>query len=154
MNAYTTQYKKEQKDANLSKGVKFLLNYVSENFNDIEDKTMKITSNTLKTAYKLYCENQGSKYQVSAFNTQIRKIGIENPKQLNIKDKDGNSNKKFCYKINTYKLQEEMRRFLRDDDYVLKVKNNVNIEDADEGDVIDEDRVRYGGYEGFEMLNN
>jgi hypothetical protein len=155
MNAYTTEYKKEQKDANLSKGVKFLLNYVSENFNDIEDKTMKITSNTLKTAYKLYCENQGSKYQVSAFNTQIRKIGIENPKQLNIKDKDGNSNKKFCYKINTYKLQEEMRRFLRDDDYVLKVKNNVNIEDANEGDVIDEDRVRYGGYEGFErMLNN
>ena len=134
--AYTTQYKKEQKDNNLSKGIKFLLEYVGDNFNTIEDKTMKITSNEIKGQYKEFCENQGCKYQMTSFNTQIRKIGIEAPKQLKIKGEDGISVKKFCYSINTYKLQEEMRRFLRDDNFILKVLDNQILEDADEGDVI------------------
>jgi hypothetical protein len=30
MNAYTTQYKKEQKDANLPNGIKFILDYVNK----------------------------------------------------------------------------------------------------------------------------
>jgi hypothetical protein len=138
MNAYTTQYKKEQKDANLSKGVKFLLSFVEDQFDDIEDKVVKITSSLLKSKYKDYCENQGCKYQMTAFNTQIKKIGIEQPKQVNIKTgDDGSTSKKFCYKINTWKLQEEMKRFLRDDDYVLKVGNNRVLEDAEVDDVID-----------------
>lgn len=135
MNAYTTQYKKEQKDSNLPKGIKFILNFVEREFEKIEDKNIKITSSYIKNKYKVYCENQGTKYQLSTFHTQIRKIGIEPPKQLNIKDKNGNSTKKYCYSFNTYKLQEEMRRFLTDEEYSLSVKENIEHEEADEEDV-------------------
>lgn len=124
MNSYTTQYKKEQKDANLPNGIKFILDFVNKEFDKIEDKDIKITSETLKDKYKLYCADIGIKYHINTLNTQIRKIGILEPKQLNFKDKNGISKKKFCYKINTWKLQEEMKRFLQDDEYLLPIANN------------------------------
>jgi hypothetical protein len=146
MNAYTTQYKKDQKNSNLPKGIKFILNFVERDFEKIEDKTIKITSAYLKHKFRVYCENQGTKYQLSTFHTQIRKIGIDPPKQLNIREKNGVSTKKYCYKINTYKLQEEMRRFLTDDEYCLSVKNNIEQEEADEEDVRGFDNDEYYRY--------
>ena len=124
-----------------------MLGYIGNKFKKIEDKNVKITSDVIKEKYKTYCESQGTRYQFSAFNTQIKKIGIEAPKQVRIKNDDGSSSKKYCYKINTHKLQEEMRRFLRDDEYVLDVGANRVIEEVDEGDVID---FKYGG----SMFNN
>ena len=63
-------------------------------------------------------------------NTQIRKIGILEPKPLRFKTPDDDSTrKKYCYKINTFKLQEEMRRFLQDDSYKL-MGNDCHVEDA------------------------
>lgn len=129
-NAYTTQYKKEQKDANLSNGIKFLLNFVNKKFKKIEDKNIKITSSQLKDEYKRYCENRGCKYHINTLMTQIRKIGIEKPTQVRV-----NNTKKFCYKLNTYKLQEEMKRFLQDEDY--KLLSNEKIEEVNEEDILD-----------------
>ncbi len=134
MNAYTTQYKKEQKDANLPSGIKFIINFVKSKFDCIEDKTIKVMSSTIKDSYKTYCENRGQKYHISTLNTQIRKIGIEKPKQYNIKV-DNERAKKFCYIINTYKLQEEMKRFLQDEKYSLDI-GTEDIEEIDEGDVL------------------
>ena len=130
MNAYTTNYKKEQKDANLPNGIKFLLNFVKRKFEKIEDKKIKITTNAVKEIYKKYCEDTGQKYNISTLNTQIRKVGIEKPKPYNVKI-EGESVKKFCYVINTYKLQEEMRRFLRDTEFKLNTSSDI-IEDDDE----------------------
>jgi hypothetical protein len=62
--------------------------------------------------------------------TQIRKIGIEKPTQVRV-----NNTKKFCYKLNTYKLQEEMKRFLQDEDY--KLLSNEKIEEVNEEDILD-----------------
>ena len=140
MNSYTTQYKKEQKDANLPNGIKFILDFVNKEFNKIEDKDIKITSETLKDRYKLYCADIGMKYHVNTLNTQIRKIGISEPKQLRFKYDDGSSKKKFCYKINTWKLQEEMRRFLQDDNYMLNSAND-EIEECKSDDLYREKRI-------------
>jgi hypothetical protein len=136
MNAFTNAYKKEQKDANLSNGIKFMIGYVCNKFKKVEDKTHKITSEVIKDKYKQYCESQGTRYQFNALNTQIRKIGILKPTQLRIKNNDGSSVKKICYKINTWKLQEELKKFLRDDDYVLQIGANQNVEEVDECDVV------------------
>jgi hypothetical protein len=132
INAFTTTYKKEQKNANLPKGVKFILTFVESEFEKVEDKCIKISSNVLKNEYKQYCERQGTKYQVSAFNTQIKKIGIDPPKQVRVKGEDGESVKKFCYMLNLSKLQDDMRVFLRDDAYVLKVGDMVDEVNANE----------------------
>jgi len=134
MNAYTTQYKKEQKDANLASGIKFIINFVKRKFEHIEDKTIKVMSSTIKESYKSYCENRGQKYHISTLNTQIRKIGIEKPSRYNI-NVNGEKMVKYCYKINTYKLQEEMKRFLQDDKYSLDI-GTEDIEEIDEGDVL------------------
>ena len=127
MNAYTTNYKKEQKDANLPNGIKFILDFVNKELGEIKDKDIKITSETLKDKYRLYCADIGMKYHINTLNTQIRKIGILEPTQLNFKYDDGKTKKKYCYKINTWKLQEEMRRFLQDDKYML----NKNMDDSE-----------------------
>lgn len=130
INSYCTQYKKDQKDANLPNGIKFLLDFVRKNIATIEDKDIKVTSETLKEKYKYYCMDIGIKYHVNAMNTQIRKIGILEPKPLRFKTPDDDSTrKKYCYKINTFKLQEEMRRFLQDDSYKL-MGADCHIEDA------------------------
>ncbi len=91
-------------------------------------------SSTIKDSYKSYCENRGQKYHISTLNTQIRKIGIEKPSRYNI-NVNGEKMVKYCYKINTYKLQEEMKRFLQDDKYSLDI-GTEDIEEIDEGDVL------------------
>ena len=141
MISYTTQYKKEQKDANLPNGIKFILDFVNKEFDKIEDKDIKITSETLKDKYKLYCADIGIKYHINTLNTQIRKIGILEPKQVNFKGENGISKKKFCYKINTWKLQEEMRRFLQDDNYLLN--GNDNIEECNNNELYKEKSIYY-----------
>ena len=140
MNSYTTQYKKEQKDVNLPNGIKFILDFVNKEFDKIEDKDIKITSEILKDKYKLYCADIGIKYHINTLNTQIRKIGIPEPKQVNFKGENGISKKKFCYKINSWKLQEEMRRFLQDDNYLLN-KNDDNIEECDNNELYKEKSI-------------
>lgn len=136
MNAYTTQYKKEQKDSNLPNGIKFILEYICKAIPQIEDKDIKITSDKIKNKYKDFCIDRGIKYHLGTLNTQIKKIGILEPTQLNVKSEDGTTIKKFCYKINTFKLQEEMKRYLQDTNYKLGIINNNEIEEVNEKDVI------------------
>jgi hypothetical protein len=152
MNSYTTQYKKEQKDANLPNGIKFILDFVNKEFDKIEDKDIKITSETLKDKYKLYCADIGIKYHINTLNTQIRKIGILEPKQLNFKYNDGSNRKKFCYKINTWKMQEEMKRFLQDDDFLLQGSIN-KIEEYKSDDLYKEKRNCDFDNSDFDNLN-
>ena len=135
MNAFTTQYKKDQKDANLPNGIKFILDYVKKELPEIKNKDIKITSEILKTKYKSYCEDLGIKYHITTLNTQIKKIGIYEPKQCIFKNDDDTKKKKFCYIINTHKLQETLRLFLQDDKYQLYKEDD--IEEYDEDDVID-----------------
>ena len=134
INSYTTQYKKEQKKANLPNGIKFMLEYVNNNFDEIEDKTHKIHSSHIKDMYKIYCERMGNRYQFNAFNTQIKKIGIKSPTQLNIMCADDISRKRFCYRLNTHVLQEDMRVFMKDPDYLIF--NLIDIENVHENDII------------------
>ena len=152
MNSYTTQYKKEQKDANLPNGIKFILDFVNKEFDKIEDKDIKITSEILKDKYKLYCGDIGLKYHINTLNTQIRKIGILEPKQFNFKYNDGSNKKKFCYKINTWKIQEEMKRFLQDDDYLLQGSNN-ETEEYKSDDLYKEKRNCDFNDDDFDNLN-
>lgn len=104
---------------NLLDGIEFILDFVNKEFNKIEDKDIKILSKTIKDKYKLHCEEKNIKYHLYTLNTQIRKIGILKPRQVQFKCNDGSIKKKFCYKINTYKLQEEMKRYCKNDNYLL-----------------------------------
>jgi hypothetical protein len=120
MNAFTTDYKKEQKTANLSNGIKFFIRMIEDDYK-LEDVEHRIQSSDIKDKYKVYCEDQGIKYQFKALNTQIKKIGIKEPIKLSVViDGDANlSQRKYCYIINTRKIQNDMSDFLKDPEYKL-----------------------------------
>ena len=109
-----------------------MLDYIQRNFDEIKDKEIKITSENIRTKYKLYCDNMGIKYNLNTLNTQIKKIGINEPTQLRFKI-DGESVKKYCYKINLNTLQTDMRQFLQDDTYILKTGADDNVEYEKDG---------------------
>jgi hypothetical protein len=133
--AFTTNYKKEQKNSNLSRGIKFILDYVEKNdeINKIEDIDIKIPSQVLREAIKEYSDKMGSKMLLSAFHTHIKKIGIKKPIRLRIITKDG-TQRAYCYKINTYKLEQNMKSFLKDEDYKLDL--GQEMEEVDEKEVL------------------
>jgi hypothetical protein len=118
MNAYTTDYKKEQKNANLSNGVKFIIKMIEDEYK-LEDVDHKVQSLVIKDKYKLYCEDQGIKYQFKALNTQIKKIGIKEPKRSSIvtDEDDDHTKRMYCYVFNSQKIQNDMSDFLKDPDY-------------------------------------
>jgi hypothetical protein len=118
LNSFTTAYKKEQKTANLSNGVSFLIRHITEDYK-LEDVDHKITSCAIKDRYRIYCESQGIKYHFKSFNTQIKRIGILEPKQIRIMDDDNIPVKKFCYIINTVAIQKNLKLFLKDPDFCL-----------------------------------
>ena len=102
---------------------KIKLYFVKKKFEKIEDKTIKVHTEIMKDEYRRYCINNKHDYIVGYLNHDIRKVGVEKPKPYNVKI-DRKSIKKFCYKINTYKLQEEMRRYLCDENYKLALRDN------------------------------
>ena len=133
INSYCTSYKKEQKNVNLGNGVKFMLHFISKYFKVIEDRDWRVTTGYFKEKYKKYCEDMGGKYNISGLNTQIKKIGIVKPKQYRFVDKiyGGDTIWKYCYTINTFKLQNDMREYLQDDTFELIVCNDENVEMCD-----------------------
>ena len=120
MNAFTTAYKKDQKTANLSNGIKFIIKYLTSEFK-LEDVDHKIQSSVIKDKYRMYCESQGIKYQFKAFATQIKKMGIDDPRKIsvNISEMDDIVMRKFCYIINPQKIQNDMMDFLQDPEFRL-----------------------------------
>jgi hypothetical protein len=131
MTYYPTNYKKEQKLINLSGGIKFMIQFIQNNFDDVEYVNKKVSSRYMKDAYKQYCidERQG-RYNLNTLHTQVKNIGVEKPKQLRI---DGV--KSFCYSINPYEIQERLRHYLRMPDF--------EIFDGEIENVLDEEVLDY-----------
>ena len=100
----------EIKDHGLPNGIKFLLDFVKNEYREIKNKDIKIPSEVLKGKYKLYCNNLGIKYHFGILNKHIEEIGILKPKQLTVRNKDGEPKKKYCYKINTFNLHNVIKQ--------------------------------------------
>ena len=131
-NVYMTTYKKEQKEVNFPIGIKFILKYISERFDKVEDKNITVLSSVIKDRYQRYCTEYGTKYGMSKLNKQIKKIGIHEPIQKRIKNDDGSKCRRYCYTINTELVQKCMAKYLSEDDYQLKVRNeDINVLDYD-----------------------
>jgi len=128
MAVYDTGYKKNQKENNFPKAVKFFISYVESNFDEALDVDLKISSTHLCGRYKDWCEDGYGKYHKGSFFTQLKRIGIEKPKQLRI---DGV--KKFCFKINLKTVLHSIRAFNKDNDF------NFNFAVDNDGDVIDDE---------------
>jgi len=78
---YETQYKIEQKETNLPNGLKFMKEFVENEFGTHSDGLIdfdgdRVRVKDLNYKYKLWCENIGVKYHAGTFKSQLRKIGL------------------------------------------------------------------------------
>jgi hypothetical protein len=105
---YDTQYKKDQKQSNLSNGLKFLRDVVELGFNNLDVSDDKVKVSQLKTAYQVWCADNGVKFSNNALITQLKNVNIE-AKSVRFK-----GSKAKCYLLNTDNLLKEYREFLKD----------------------------------------
>jgi len=112
MKALSTKYKRSQKEANLPKGIKFLIEWIQGNYDEAKDTDLKIASKTLCNAYSAWCEDGYGSYHKGSFLTQIARIGIDKPRPLRL---DGA--RTYCFKLNIHRVQESLREFLKDPEF-------------------------------------
>jgi len=123
-NSYMTVYKMDQVIHNLPNGIKFILEYICADFNKIEDLDVRIKSMTFRTKYREWCISGGIKYNLNTLRTQISKIGIKDPKVYR-----KNSIKNAYYIFNTYKLQETMRKYIKNKEYIFDFGEDLDDSD-------------------------
>lgn len=81
-NCYDTPYKKSQKLANLPKGIKFIKHFIETKCDKQNtNKPTYVGFSYFKELYKSWCESNGTKYNVSTLKTQLKQIGLEDPKR-------------------------------------------------------------------------
>lgn len=130
--AYETKYKKDQKLACLSSGIKFIIYFIQRKFKKIKDEIKYITINEMKETYREYCESNGQKYNAQTLATQIKKV-VEEPKRIMVKYQEGKK-RKLCYKINSYTIQQNIQKMLRDDTYTIF--DTYEIHEIDEDNML------------------
>ena len=114
--AYDSKYKNEQKLSNMPNGIKYLKELVEDNFTGVERNGEKINAKSLAGSFKEWCSDNGTKFSLSAFKSQILKIGIDEPKNLRI-----NGRQTKCYHMNVDEMRTSFREFLKDDNFEFDI---------------------------------
>jgi len=108
MTAYKTKYKTEQKMSNLPKGIKFMIDYIENEYDEISNEDDYISAKALCDRYRGWCDESGSKYNKCSLLTQLKHIGIDEPKRI----KRG-ADRVLMYKINGGEILESVRTYLK-----------------------------------------
>lgn len=125
MTCYTNDYKKEQIQSCLPNGLKFLKEITDNNFNGLsfdETKT-KVRAKDLGICFKNWCDENGCRFNLSAFKIQLKKIDIVD------KAVYYNGVKAKCYIFNKDILLVKFKDLLKNKDF--KFDEN---EDEDENE--------------------
>lgn len=109
---FETDYKREQKQANLPNGIKFLIDWIEESYEKVTDQDFKVKSTVLREAYASYCEVTGVKYHLKTMQTQLEKLNINKPKKLRV---EGVTT--MVYVLNLKKLQDNVADYLKSPDW-------------------------------------
>jgi hypothetical protein len=118
--AYTNQYKEELKKDCLPSGLKFLIELTLDTFDDIKSNQKAIPVKNFNNKYKEYCCNIGSKYNVNAMRTQLRKINFNQFKGYKRFKLDCQPEYvAFCYIFSPLDVQNVIRSYLEQDCYIL-----------------------------------
>lgn len=112
LTAYETKYKREQKLTNLPNGIKFLIDLIENNFEGAVRQDDKITAKSLSLCFREWCTENGTKYNLNALKSQIKRLGIEDGKNGRVQ---GTISK--CYVINVDNMRKNFREFLKDEHF-------------------------------------
>jgi hypothetical protein len=112
LTAYETKYKSEQKRVNLPNGVKFVIDLIESDFDDVVRQDDKVSATSLAMCFRDWCSEHGTKYNLNALKSQMKKIGIEEPTRVRVQGKQIK-----CYVINIDVMRTSFREFLKDPDF-------------------------------------
>ena len=109
LSSYTNKHKDKQKLNNLPVAIQYIINYIETNYKKTKDKDNYILLSDIKSDYKMYCFDNGTKYNFKTMTTQLDKIKIKSVrKQIN--------GKRCLYiNINTKTIENEIKKYLRND---------------------------------------
>ena len=108
LTAYDTKYKNEQKINNIPNGIKFIIDLIESDFENVVRDEDKISARVLAQAFKDWSAENGCKYNANAFKSQIAKIGLDSPTTLRMFGKNTK-----CYTINVDNMRVVFREFLK-----------------------------------------
>jgi len=119
LTAYNTKYKQEQKISNMPNGIKYIVELIESNFEGVERDEDKVNAKTLSNGFKDWCSDNGVKYSLNAFKSQIQKIGLMEPKNLRINGKQAK-----CYIINVDEMRLSFKGYLKDANFDFDIVND------------------------------
>jgi hypothetical protein len=109
LDAYMTDYKIDQKIQNLNNGLSFIIDYVTEydeNIDEFKNENHNILVKDLKDAYNIYCTDNGIRYHYNTLTTQLKIINLCS-KRKKIKNK-----LETVFIINPISIRDELRNYL------------------------------------------
>jgi len=108
---YNTTYKKQQKEMNIPNGLKFMKELVENHFETVAMDDDKVKAKTLGEAFRVWCVDNGVKYHLGTFKTQLKKLEIEDSsiRYEGVKAK--------CYTLATNDLKRRFSEYLKDPDF-------------------------------------
>lgn len=107
--AFVSDYKREQKLNNLGSGIQFIIDYIQDNFNKVENKDNFILKEDISSSFSNYCCENGTKYKLSTLKTQLNKIDIKYQR------KRINNERGLYYIINTHIIEQRIKKYIKDD---------------------------------------
>lgn len=106
---FVTEFKKEQKQANLKSGIEFIIEYINERY-DIEDFCIGVTQ--LREACKKWCTDCGKSYNMKALYNHLKEIGIERKERT----KEVNYRR---FEFSRSQVEKNIQKYLKDDSFKL-----------------------------------
>jgi len=117
MVAYENDFKREQKLEQLPLPLRFIMYYVENYYKEVSDTKEKIIARDLYDAYDKWCVAEGyvsgSAGKAHILRKHLKEIGLV-PTTQKI-----NKTTKRCFLLNTLQLQNNLRKFLQNDDYTF-----------------------------------
>ena len=119
---FDTVYKNEQKEANLPNGILFIKELIENNYWNIPNDMGRIKGKNITNVFSQWCSRYGFKYNMKAFRTQIKKIGLELGKlRVSAGTISG-------YNINHKRMEKKFKELLKNDKFEFNIIENSDDE--------------------------
>lgn len=112
---FENKFKIEQKKLNMPLGLKFIIDFVENNFYNLNIYEDKIMARDFHGAFKTFCDGNGYRYHTGSFKTQIKKINMI-PSRMRFE-----KSTLQCYKVGVEDLTINFRKFLKDDTFKFEI---------------------------------
>jgi hypothetical protein len=111
MTAFNTQYKREQKQKNLPKAVKFIIEHIEKTYKELDNEQAFIPVKHMANLYKEWCEDGYGKFHKGSMLTQLAYISLI-PKRVSVEGK-----RLLSFPFNLTEVEKGIQEYLKDKEF-------------------------------------